>query len=32
LFVTFWTGSAIMLMATLLAFYYGHVGATDLHG
>ncbi|HEV8204690.1 MAG TPA: MFS transporter, partial [Pyrinomonadaceae bacterium] len=32
LFVTFWTGSAIMLMATLLAFYYGRVGATDLHG
>lgn len=31
LFVTFWTGSAIMFVASLLAFYYGHV-ATDLHG
>jgi len=25
LFVTFWTGSAIMLMATLLAFYYRQI-------
>ncbi len=32
LFVTFWTGSAIMLVASLLAFYFGHVSATDLHG
>ena len=32
LFVTFWTGSAIMLLASLLAFYFGHVSATDLHG
>jgi MFS transporter, DHA1 family, tetracycline resistance protein len=32
LFVTFWTGSAIMLVASLLAFYFGHVTATELHG
>jgi MFS transporter, DHA1 family, tetracycline resistance protein len=32
LFVTFWTGAGIMFVASLLAFYYGHVGATDLHG
>ena len=32
LFITFWTGSAIMLVASLLAFYYGQVSATDLHG
>ncbi len=25
LFVTFWTGSAIMLVASALAFYFGHV-------
>ena len=29
LFVTFWTGSAIMLVASALAFYYG---TTDLQG
>lgn len=29
LFVTFWTGSGIMFVASLLAFYYGHVLATD---
>ncbi|HEV8426709.1 MAG TPA: MFS transporter [Pyrinomonadaceae bacterium] len=29
LFVTFWTGSGIMFAASLLAFYYGHVLATD---
>jgi len=27
LFVTFWTGSAIMLLASLLAFYFVHVSA-----
>jgi DHA1 family tetracycline resistance protein-like MFS transporter len=32
LFVTFWTGSAIMLAASLLAFYYSHTSAADLHG
>ncbi|HEY0764438.1 MAG TPA: MFS transporter [Pyrinomonadaceae bacterium] len=32
LFVTFWTGSAIMLLATLLAFYFGFFSATDLDG
>lgn len=32
LFVTFWTGSGIMLAASLLAFYYSQTAATDLHG
>ena len=32
LFVTFWTGAGIMFVASALAFYYGHVSATDLHG
>lgn len=32
LFVTFWTGSAIMLLASLLAFYYGSKGTTHLSG
>jgi multidrug resistance protein len=29
LFVTFWTGAGIMLVASLLALYYSHVRATD---
>lgn len=29
LFVTFWTGAGIMLVASVVAFYYG---ATDFHG
>jgi multidrug resistance protein len=32
LFVTFWTGAGIMFVASMLAFYYGQVRATDLHG
>ncbi|HET6976741.1 MAG TPA: MFS transporter [Pyrinomonadaceae bacterium] len=32
LFVTFWTGSAIMLLATLLAFYFGYFSTADVHG